>query len=328
VNDESREVFIKRTKIVREIRNFLDGRGFLEVETPVLEASAGGAAARPFITHHNSLDEDMFLRISLELPLKRLIIGGLERVYEMSKVFRNEGIDTMHNPEFTMLELYQAYTDYEGMMELSESMFREVAMKVCGTLKFEYKGQTIDLEPPFERITMTEAVKRYAGVDFDEVNTTEEARAIADRLGVKYEKRDERGNILNLIFEEYAEDKLIQPCFLTDHPIEISPLTKKKPGDPRHVERFEIFICGGEFGNAYSELNDPIDQLSRFEFQEKMRAAGDDEANMVDEDFITAMEYGMPPTGGLGVGIDRFTMLLTQSASIRDIILFPTLKRI
>ncbi len=328
VNDEVRDTFIKRTKIIKAIRNFLDNLEFIEVETPVLESVYGGAAARPFITHHNSHDMDMFLRISLELPLKRLIVGGLERVYELAKVFRNEGIDTSHNPEFTMLELYQAYTDYHGMMDIVENMFRTVALEVTGKTTFNFLGHEIDLAPRFERISMVDAVKKYAGVDFDEAKTLEQARALADKLHVKYEKKDARGNILNLIFEEYAEKHLIQPTFLIDHPIEISPLTKKKPGNPDHVERFEVFIAGKEFGNAYSELNDPVDQRERFEYQERLRLGGDEEANMIDEDFMDAIEYGMPPTGGLGVGVERFIMLLTESASIRDVILFPTMKPI
>ena len=327
VNAESRKTFITRSKIIKAIRNYLDGKGFIEVDTPILKTASGGETARPFITHHNTLDMDMFLRISLELPLKRLIVGGLERVYEMAKVFRNEGIDTTHNPEFTMLELYQAYTDYHGMMDLTEDMFRTVALETTRKLSFDFLGHVIDLSKPFEKISMLEAVKKYAGVDFSGVETVEQARGIADGLGLEYGANDKKGDILNLIFEEYAEKHLIQPTFLMDHPIEISPLTKRKPGSPGYVERFEVFIAGKEFGNAYTELNDPIDQRERFEYQEALRRAAN-ETSVIDEDFLSAIEYGMPPTGGLGVGVERFIMLLTESASIRDVILFPTMKPI
>ena len=326
MNPEVKDTFIKRSQIIKEIRNFLDGRGFMEVETPMLVANAGGAAARPFETHYNALDEDVKLRISLELYLKRLIVGGLERVYEIGRVFRNEGVDTRHNPEFTLMELYQAYTDYEGMMELTESMYRYVAQKVCGTAVVTYNGVEIDMEKPFERITMTEAVKKYAGVDFDTIKTTEEAKAIAKEHHVEFEERHKKGDILALFFEEYCEDKLIQPTFVTDHPIEISPLTKKKPENPELVERFELFIYGREMANAYSELNDPIDQRERFAAQEEQFAAGDEEANHTDEDFLNALSIGMPPTGGIGYGIDRLVMLLTDSPAIRDVLLFPTMK--
>ena len=326
MNPEVKDTFIKRSQIIKEIRNFLDGRGFMEVETPMLVSNAGGAAARPFETHYNALDEDVKLRISLELYLKRLIVGGLERVYEIGRVFRNEGVDTRHNPEFTLMELYQAYTDYEGMMELTESMYRYVAQKVCGTAVVTYNGVEIDMEKPFERITMTEAVKKYAGVDFDTIKTTEEAKAIAKEHHVEFEERHKKGDILALFFEEYCEDKLIQPTFVTDHPIEISPLTKKKPENPELVERFELFIYGREMANAYSELNDPIDQRERFAAQEEQFAAGDEEANHTDEDFLNALSIGMPPTGGIGYGIDRLVMLLTDSPAIRDVLLFPTMK--
>ncbi|SEF64310.1 lysine--tRNA ligase [Lachnospira multipara] len=326
MNEDSRAVFVKRSKIIREIRNFLADRDFMEVETPMLVHNAGGAAARPFETHYNSLDEDVKLRISLELYLKRLIVGGLERVFEIGRVFRNEGVDTRHNPEFTLMELYQAYTDYEGMMELTESMFRYLAEKVCGTTKITYQGKEIDLGKPFARMTMTEAVKKYAGVDFDEVADDEAAKALATERGIAFEEFHKKGDILNLFFEEYVEENLIQPTFITDHPIEISPLTKKKPTDPSKVERFELFCNTWEMCNAYSELNDPIDQRERFAAQDANAAAGDDEAEHTDEDFLYALEIGMPPTGGIGYGIDRLTMLLTDSPAIRDVLLFPTLK--
>ena len=326
VNPESRDTFIKRSKIITEIRRFLDAKGFLEVETPVLQTIPGGASARPFITHHNTLDIDMYCRIALELPLKRLIVGGFERVYEIGRVFRNEGISVRHNPEFTLMELYQAYTDYKGMMDITEEMFRTVAQNVLGTTKITYGGYDLDLGQPFERITMTDAVKQFTGVDFDQVKDTEEAKKIAAEKGVEFEERHVKGDILNLFFEEFVEKNLIQPTFIIDYPVEISPLTKRKPDKPEFTERFELFIVGREYGNAYSELNDPIDQRARFEYQEYLRENGDDEANMIDEDFLTALEYGMPPTGGLGVGIDRFVMLLTESVSIRDVILFPTMK--
>ena len=326
VNPESRDTFIKRSKIITEIRRFLDAKGFLEVETPVLQTIPGGASARPFITHHNTLDIDMYCRIALELPLKRLIVGGFERVYEIGRVFRNEGISVRHNPEFTLMELYQAYTDYKGMMDITEEMFRTVAQNVLGTTKITYGGYDLDLGQPFARITMTDAVKQFTGVDFDQVKDTEEAKKIAAEKGVEFEERHVKGDILNLFFEEFVEKNLIQPTFIIDYPVEISPLTKRKPDKPEFTERFELFIVGREYGNAYSELNDPIDQRARFEYQEYLRENGDDEANMIDEDFLTALEYGMPPTGGLGVGIDRFVMLLTESVSIRDVILFPTMK--
>ena len=326
MNEDSRDVFMKRSQILREIRNFLAGRDFLEVETPMLVENAGGAAARPFETHYNALNEDVKLRISLELYLKRLIIGGMERVYEIGRVFRNEGIDTRHNPEFTLMELYQAYTDYDGMMELTESMFRYLAEKVCGTLHISYQGTPIDLESPFRRLTMTDAIKEYAGIDFDQIKTLEEARALAKEKEIAYEEHHGIGDIENLFFEEYCEEKLIQPTFIMDHPLSISPLTKKKPTDPEKVERFELFIYGREMANAYSELNDPIDQRERFKAQDALADAGDEEANHTDEDFLHAMEIGMPPTGGIGYGIDRLVMLLTDSASIRDVLLFPTMK--
>ena len=326
MNEDSRDVFMKRSQILREIRNFLAGRDFLEVETPILVENAGGAAARPFETHYNALNEDVKLRISLELYLKRLIIGGMERVYEIGRVFRNEGIDTRHNPEFTLMELYQAYTDYDGMMELTESMFRYLAEKVCGTLHISYQGTPIDLESPFRRLTMTDAIKEYAGIDFDEIKTLEEARALAKEKEIAFEEHHGIGDIENLFFEEYCEEKLIQPTFIMDHPLSISPLTKKKPTDPEKVERFELFIYGREMANAYSELNDPIDQRERFKAQDALADAGDEEANHTDEDFLHAMEIGMPPTGGIGYGIDRLVMLLTDSASIRDVLLFPTMK--
>lgn len=326
VNPEVRDTFIKRSQIISEIRRFLDARGFMEVETPMLVSNAGGAAARPFETHYNALDEDVRLRISLELYLKRLIVGGLEKVYEIGRVFRNEGLDTRHNPEFTLMELYQAYTDYNGMMDLTEAMFRHLAEVVCGTTTITYQGTEIDLGKPFERLTMTEAVKRWGGVDFDTVSTLEEARALARERGIEVAERHEKGDILNLFFETYCEEKLIQPVFIMDHPIEISPLTKKKPSDPSKVERFELFIYGREMCNAYSELNDPIDQRARFAAQDALAAAGDAEANHTDEDFLNALEIGMPPTGGIGYGIDRLVMLLTDSPSIRDVLLFPTMK--
>lgn len=325
-NPEVRDTFIKRSRIITEIRKFLDGKGFLEVETPVLQTIPGGASARPFITHHNTLDIDMYCRIALELPLKRLIVGGFERVYEIGRVFRNEGISVRHNPEFTLMELYQAYTDYNGMMDITEEMFRTVAQNVLGTTKVVYGGHELDLGKPFARKTMVDAVKEFSGVDFDQVADTAEAKRIADEHHVEYEERHVKGDILNLFFEEFVEKNLIQPTFIIDYPVEISPLTKRKPDKPEFTERFELFIVGREYGNAYSELNDPIDQRHRFEYQEYLREAGDDEANMIDEDFLTALEYGMPPTGGLGVGIDRFVMLLTESVSIRDVILFPTMK--
>ena len=326
MNPESKETFIKRSQILKEIRNFLDGRGFMEVETPMLVSNAGGAAARPFETHYNALNEDVKLRISLELYLKRLIVGGLERVYEIGRVFRNEGVDTRHNPEFTLMELYQAYTDYEGMMELTESMFRYLAEKVCGSAVISYNGTVIDMAKPFERISMIDAVKKYAGVDFAKVKTDEEAKALADKHHVEYEERHKKGDILNLFFDEFCEEKMIQPTFVTDHPIEISPLTKKNPEDPNYVERFELYVYGREMCNAYSELNDPIDQRERFAAQEEAFAAGDEEANHTDEDFLNALEIGMPPTGGIGYGIDRLVMLLTDAQAIRDVLLFPTMK--
>ena len=325
-NPESKDTFIKRSKIISTIRRFLDTQGFIEVETPMLVANAGGAAARPFETHFNALDEDFKLRISLELYLKRLIVGGLERVYEIGRVFRNEGLDTRHNPEFTLMELYQAYTDYHGMMDLTENMFRHVAKEVLGTTTIVYNGVEMDLGKPFERITMVDAVKKYAGVDFNEIHTLEEARAIADEKHVEYEDRHKKGDILNLFFEEYVEEHLVQPTFVMDHPVEISPLTKRKPDNPDYVERFEFFMNGWEMANAYSELNDPIDQRARFAAQEEQFAAGDEEANHTDEDFLNALEIGMPPTGGIGYGIDRMCMLLTDSAAIRDVLLFPTMK--
>ncbi len=326
MNKESKDVFVKRSIMMKEIRNFLAGRDFMEVETPILVSNAGGAAARPFETHYNSLDEDVKLRISLELYLKRLIVGGLERVYEIGRVFRNEGVDTRHNPEFTLMELYQAYTDYEGMMELTESIFRYLAEKVCGSTTISYNGTEIDLGKPFARLTMTDAVKQYAGVDFDAIATDEEAKAIAKEKHVEFEDRHTKGDILNLFFEEFCEDKMIQPTFIMDHPLAISPLTKKKPSDPSKVERFELFINGWEMCNAYSELNDPIDQRERFAMQDANAAAGDDEAEHTDEDFLNALEIGMPPTGGIGYGLDRLCMLLTDSAAIRDVLLFPTMK--
>ena len=326
MNQDSKNVFIKRSQILKEIRNFLAGRDFMEVETPMLVSNAGGAAARPFETHYNALNEDVKLRISLELYLKRLIVGGLERVYEIGRVFRNEGVDTRHNPEFTLMELYQAYTDYEGMMELTESMFRYLAEKVCGSTKISYNGIEIDLGKPFARLTMNDAIKKYAGIDFDEVADDEAAKKLADEHHIEYEDRHKKGDIINLFFEEYCEKELIQPIFIMDHPIEISPLTKKKPSDPNKVERFELFINTWEMCNAYSELNDPIDQRERFKAQDALADAGDEEANHTDEDFLNALEIGMPPTGGIGYGIDRLVMLLTDSQAIRDVLLFPTMK--
>lgn len=326
MNPEVRDTFVKRSNIIKEIRKFLDTEDFMEVETPILVANAGGAAARPFETHFNALNEDLKMRISLELYLKRLIVGGLERVYEIGRVFRNEGVDTRHNPEFTLMELYQAYTDYNGMMDLTERLYRHVAQAVLGTQKIVYNGVEMDLSKPFERITMLDAVKKYSGVDFSEVHTLEEARKLADEHEIEYEQRHGKGDILNLFFEEYVEEHLIQPTFVMDHPIEISPLTKKKPSDPNYVERFEFFMNGWEMANAYSELNDPIDQRARFAAQEEMFAQGDEEANHTDEDFLNALEIGMPPTGGIGFGIDRMCMLLTDSPAIRDVLLFPTMK--
>ena len=326
VNPDVRDTFIKRSQIISEIRRFLDARGFIEVETPMLVSNAGGAAARPFETHYNALDVDVKLRISLELYLKRLIVGGLERVYEIGRVFRNEGIDTKHNPEFTLMELYQAYTDYHGMMELTESLFRRLAETVCGSAVIRYGEREIDMEKPFRRLSMTEAIREETGVDFDAVTSDEEAKAIAAERGVEFEPRHKKGDIVNLFFDEFCEDKMIQPTFIMDHPVEISPLTKKKPEDPTKVERFELYINGWEMCNAYSELNDPIDQRARFAAQDALAAAGDAEANHTDEDFLNALEIGMPPTGGIGYGIDRLVMLLTDSSSIRDVLLFPTMK--
>ena len=326
MNPEVRDTFVKRSRILSSIRRYLDGQGFMEVETPMLVANAGGAAARPFETHFNALNEDLKLRISLELYLKRLIVGGLERVYEIGRVFRNEGLDTRHNPEFTLMELYQAYTDYNGMMDLTENLYRHVAQEVLGTTVINYKGIEMDLGKPFERITMVDAVKKYSGVDWNEIHTLEEARAAADAHHVAYEERHKKGDILNLFFEEFVEEHLLQPTFVMDHPIEISPLTKKKPSNPEYVERFEFFMNGWEMANAYSELNDPIDQRERFKAQEELLAQGDEEANTTDEDFLNALEIGMPPTGGIGFGIDRMCMLLTDSAAIRDVLLFPTMK--
>lgn len=326
MNAEVKDTFIKRSRIISAVRRYLDGQGFMEVETPMLVANAGGAAARPFSTHYNALDEDVKLRISLELYLKRLIVGGMERVYEIGRVFRNEGLDTRHNPEFTLMELYQAYTDYHGMMDLTENLYRHVAKEVLGTTVITYNGVEMDLGKPFARITMVDAVKKYAGVDFNEIHTLEEAQAAAKAHDVEFEPRHKKGDILNLFFEKYAEENLIQPTFVMDHPIEISPLTKKKPEDPEYVERFEFFMNGWEMANAYSELNDPVDQRERFAAQEELLAQGDEEANHTDEDFLYALELGMPPTGGIGFGIDRMVMLLTDSASIRDVLLFPTMK--
>lgn len=326
MNPEVKDTFVKRSKIIGSIRRYLDNQGFMEVETPMLVANAGGASARPFLTHFNALDEDLKLRISLELYLKRLIVGGLEKVYEIGRVFRNEGVDTRHNPEFTLMELYQAYTDYNGMMDLTENLYRHVAQEVLGTTTITYNGIEMDLGKPFERITMLDAVKKYSGVDFNEIHSDEEAKAIAKEKGVEFEERHKKGDILNLFFEEFAEEHMIQPTFVMDHPIEISPLTKKKPENPDYVERFEFFMNGWEMANAYSELNDPIDQRERFKAQEALLAQGDDEANTTDEDFLNALEIGMPPTGGIGFGIDRMCMLLTDSAAIRDVLLFPTMK--
>ena len=326
MNEDVKDTFIKRSKIIAAVRSYLNAQGFLEVETPMLVANAGGAAARPFETHFNALDEDFKLRISLELYLKRLIVGGLERVYEIGRVFRNEGLDTRHNPEFTLMELYQAYTDYHGMMDLTENLYRHVAQEVLGTTKITYNGIEMDLGKPFERITMLDAVKKYSGVDFNEIKTLEEARAVAKEHKIEYEQRHKKGDILNLFFEEYAEEHLVQPTFVMDHPVEISPLTKKKPENPDYVERFEFFMNGWEMANAYSELNDPIDQRERFKAQEEQLAQGDEEANTTDEDFLRALEIGMPPTGGIGFGIDRMCMLMTDSPAIRDVLLFPTLK--
>ena len=326
MNAEVKETFIKRSRIISCIRQYLDADGFMEVETPMLVPNAGGAAARPFDTHYNALDEDVHLRISLELYLKRLIVGGLERVYEIGRVFRNEGLSVRHNPEFTLLELYQAYTDYYGMMDLVENLYRHVAQEVLGTTLIQYGEVEIDLSKPFERLTMVEAVKKYAGIDFSEIKTTEEAKALADEKDLHYEVRHKRGDILNLFFEEYVEENLVQPTFIMDHPVEISPLAKRKPTDPDYTERFELFITCREMANAFSELNDPIDQRKRFEAQEELKAQGDDEANSIDEDFINALEVGMPPTGGIGIGIDRLVMLLTNAPAIRDVLLFPTMK--
>jgi len=326
VNDDVKDAFIKRSLIIKTIRDILDSKGFLEVETPVLHSIAGGAAARPFITHHNTLDIDMYLRIALELHLKRLIVGGFDKVYEIGRVFRNEGMDTRHNPEFTLMELYQAYTDYNGMMDITEEIIRETAKRVLGTTTVVYNGVEIDLGKPFERISMVEAVKRYSGVDFAEITSLEQARALAKEHHIEYEERHMKGDILNLFFEEYCEEKLVQPTFLTSHPVDISPLAKRDPANPEYTERFELFITGREFANAFSELNDPIDQRERFMRQAELKAKGDDEACDVDYDFLNALEYGMPPTGGMGMGIDRLVMLLTDSAAIRDVILFPTMK--
>ena len=328
MNPEVRDTFVKRSKIIREVRNYLDAKGFMEVETPMLVANAGGAAARPFETHYNALDEDVKLRISLELYLKRLIVGGLERVYEIGRVFRNEGVDTRHNPEFTLLELYQAYTDYHGMMDLVEGMFRTVAEKVCGSLVIPFGEYEVDLSKPFARLSMLDAVKQYTGVDFRQIKTDEEAKAVAKERHVEFEDRHKKGDILSLFFEEFVEEHLIQPTFVIDHPVEISPLTKKKPEDPEYTERFELFITQREMANAYSELNDPIDQRKRFEAQEALKAQGDEEANSIDEDFLNALMIGMPPTGGIGIGIDRMIQLLTNSPAIRDVLLFPTMKSI
>ena len=326
MNADVKDTFVKRSKIISSIRKYLDTQNFIEVETPMLVSNAGGAAARPFMTHFNALDEDLKLRISLELYLKRLIVGGLERVYEIGRVFRNEGLDTRHNPEFTLMELYQAYTDYHGMMDLTENLYRYVAKEVTGSEVITYGEHTIDLSKPFERITMIDAVKKYANIDFSEIKTTEEAKALADKLDIHYEDRHQKGDILNLLFEEYVEDNLIQPTFVMDHPIEISPLTKKKPEDPEYVERFEFYINGWEMANAYSELNDPIDQRERFKAQEELLSQGDEEANTTDDDFLNALDIGMPPTGGIGFGIDRMVMIMTNSPAIRDVLLFPTMK--
>jgi lysyl-tRNA synthetase class 2 len=326
MNPEVRDTFVKRSQIIKSIRDHLDAQGFMEVETPMLVANAGGAAARPFETHYNALDEDVKLRISLELYLKRLIVGGLERVYEIGRVFRNEGVDTRHNPEFTLMELYQAYTDYHGMMDLVEDLFRSVALKVLGTAVVNYDGVEIDLSKPFERITMVDALKKYKDIDFTTIHTDEEAKALADQYHVEYAAHHKKGDILSMLFEEFVEEHLVQPTFIMDHPVEISPLTKKKPDDPEYTERFELFITKREMANAYSELNDPLDQIERFKAQEALLAAGDDEANSMDDDFVNALMIGMPPTGGIGIGIDRFVMLLTDSYAIRDVLLFPTMK--
>ena len=328
VNPDVKSTFVKRSQVLKEIRNYLDEKGYLEVETPVLHNIAGGAAARPFVTHHNTLDIDMYLRIALELYLKRLIVGGFEKVYEIGRVFRNEGMDQRHNPEFTLLELYEAYTDIHGMMDLAEGLFRHVANKICGTGKITFDGVELDLDKPFERISMVEAVRKYAGVDFDKIETVEDARKIAKEHHIEFEERHKKGDILNLFFETYCEDKLVQPTFLTGHPVEISPLAKKDPDHPGYTQRFELFILGREYANAFSELNDPIDQRSRFEAQMELKKQGDEEANDIDEDYITAMEYGMPPTGGIGIGIDRLVMLVTGETTIRDVLLFPTMKPI
>ncbi len=328
MNPEVRDTFVKRSQIIKSIRDHLDAQGFMEVETPMLVANAGGAAARPFETHYNALDEDVKLRISLELYLKRLIVGGLERVYEIGRVFRNEGVDTRHNPEFTLMELYQAYTDYHGMMDLVEDLFRSVALKVLGTAVVNYDGVEIDLSKPFERITMVDALKKYKDIDFTTIHTDEEAKALADQYHVEYGAHHKKGDILSMLFEEFVEEHLVQPTFIMDHPVEISPLTKKKPDDPEYTERFELFITKREMANAYSELNDPLDQIERFKAQEALLAAGDDEANSMDDDFVNALMIGMPPTGGIGIGIDRFVMLLTDSYAIRDVLLFPTMKSI
>lgn len=328
VNPDVKSTFVKRSQVLKEIRNYLDEKGYLEVETPVLHNIAGGAAARPFVTHHNTLDIDMYLRIALELYLKRLIVGGFEKVYEIGRVFRNEGMDQRHNPEFTLLELYEAYTDIHGMMDLAEGLFRHVANKICGTGKITFDGVELDLDKPFERISMVEAVRKYAGVDFDKIETVEDARKIAKEHRIEFEERHKKGDILNLFFETYCEDKLVQPTFLTGHPVEISPLAKKDPDHPGYTQRFELFILGREYANAFSELNDPIDQRSRFEAQMELKKQGDEEANDIDEDYITAMEYGMPPTGGIGIGIDRLVMLVTGETTIRDVLLFPTMKPI
>lgn len=326
MNKEVKDTFIKRSKIISSIRHYLDAQGFMEVETPILVPNAGGAAAKPFDTYYNALDENVHLRISLELYLKRLIVGGLERVYEIGRVFRNEGLSVRHNPEFTLLELYQAFTDYNGMMDLSENLYRHVAKEVLGTTVISYEGVEIDLSKPFERMTMVEAVKKYTGIDFEEIDTVEEAKAQAKAKGVHYEPRHKKGDILNLLFEEFVEEELVQPTFIMDHPVDISPLAKRKPGNPEYTERFELFITKREMANAFSELNDPIDQRARFEAQEELKAQGDEEANSVDEDFLNALSHGMPPTGGIGIGIDRMIMLLTDSAAIRDVLLFPTMK--
>ena len=328
MNEEVKKTFVMRSRIISSIRRYLDDQGFLEVETPMLVGNAGGAAARPFETHYNALDEDVKLRISLELYLKRLIVGGMEKVYEIGRVFRNEGLDTRHNPEFTLMELYQAYTDYYGMMDLTENMFRHVAQEVCGTTRIPYGEVEIDLGKPFQRLTMIDAIKQYTGIDFDQVTTTQEAKKLADEKDIHYEERHVRGDIINLFFEEFVEEHLIQPTFIMDHPVEVSPLTKRKPDKPEHVERFELFIYGREMCNAYSELNDPIDQRERFKAQEAALAAGDEEANTTDEDFMNALEIGMPPTGGIGYGIDRLVMLLTNSPAIRDVLLFPTMRTV